>query len=172
LRIAILRFFIIPALGIIVIVIARRQNLQQIETRATSPGVISPPASAEVTASIARETSWGDGPQLFPVRAASIGGRVNLTVRSRHGGSTRSMQSRIAVGSPPSTISTALRVNASDSPASSAAAASVALLREPLRRPPGLPDRPSSNGRPRARPGGFGKIRLLIAISVIPPSAP
>jgi hypothetical protein len=39
-----------------------------------------------------------------------------------------------------SAISTALRVNASDSP--SAAAAGVALLRESLRRPPELPGRP------------------------------
>src|SRR5207245_10278285 len=135
------------------------------------PALSSTRARAELTASIARETGWGAGPALFPVRAASIGGRLNLTARPRHGGSTRSMQSRIAVGSPPSAISTALRVNASDSPASSAAAARVALLREPRRRPPGLPDRPFSNGRPRARPGGFGKSRSLIAISVIPPSA-
>jgi hypothetical protein len=50
----------------------------------------------------------------------SIGG-LNLTARSWHGGSTRSMQSRIAVGSPASAISTALRVNAWDSPASNPA---------------------------------------------------
>jgi hypothetical protein len=44
-----------------------------------------------------------------------------------------------------------LAVNASASPSSSTAAASVALLREPRRRPAGLPDRPFSNGCPRAR---------------------
>jgi len=178
-------------LGIILIRIPRRQNLQQIETRAfllgcfdcphkgfdnpaivsASPGVISPRASPEVTASIARETSWADGPLVSPVRPPSIGGRLNLMVRSRHGGSTRSIQSRIAVGSPASAISTALRVNASASPASSVAAASVVLLREPRRRPPGLPDRPFSNGRPRTRPGGFRESRSLIVISVVQPQA-
>src|SRR5271169_4254451 len=79
------------------------------------------------------------------------------------------MQSRIAVGSPPSASSTALRVNASDSPASSAAAASVVLLQEPVRRPAGLPDRPLSNGRPRTRPGGFGETPSAIAISSADP---
>jgi hypothetical protein len=113
--------------------------------RRSRPGVILPLASAAVTARIAAETSL----------TLSIGGKVNLTVRSRHGGKSRSMQSRMAVGSPASASSTALRVNASDSPASNAAAASVALLREPGRRPAGLPDRPFSNGRPRARPAVF-----------------
>jgi hypothetical protein len=55
----------------------------------------------------------------------------------------RSRHSRIAVGSPARASLTALRVNASDSPARNAAAASVALLREPVQRPAGLPDRPS-----------------------------
>src|SRR5208282_2756925 len=112
-------FFIIFAFGIILITTRCRQNLHQIETRAlllggcdrphegfdhpailsASPGVISPPASAEVTAFIACETSRDDGPQISPGRVPPMGGRRNLTVRSRHGGSTRSMQSRIAVGS-------------------------------------------------------------------------
>jgi hypothetical protein len=70
----------------------------------------------------------------------------------------RSRQSRIAVGSPARASSIALRVNASDSPARNAAAASVALLRDPVCRPAGLPDRPFSYGRPRARPGSFGEI--------------
>jgi len=160
LRIAIIGFFIfarfaiiVPVaiiIGIIFIIIARRQNLQQIEMRASlpgcfdrrhegvdhpailsaSPGVILPRASAAVTAFIARETSWADGPQVSPVRAPVDRWQTDLTVRSRHGGSTRSMLSRFAVGSPASAISTALRVNVPDSPASSAAAASVALLRE------------------------------------------
>jgi len=45
---------------------------------------------------------------------------------------------RIAVGSPTRASSTALRVNASDSRARNAAAASVALLREPVCRPGGI----------------------------------
>jgi hypothetical protein len=39
----------------------------------------------------------------------SIGGKMNLTARSRHGGRIRSMQSRIAVGSSASASSTAVR---------------------------------------------------------------
>src|SRR5260221_8083651 len=54
---------------------------------AASPGVIAPPASAEVTAFIAPAMS----------AALSIGGRANFTVRLRHGGRIRSRQSRIAV---------------------------------------------------------------------------
>jgi len=50
-------------------------------------------------------------------------------------------------GRPASAISTALRVNASDSPASSAAAASVALLREPVAGRRGCPTGPLLNGR-------------------------
>jgi hypothetical protein len=84
----------------------------------------------------------------------------------------RSRQSRIAVGSPPRASSTARRVNASDSPARNAAAASVALLREPVRRPSGLRDRPFLYGRPRARPGGFGESPLAIVVSSIPISGP
>jgi hypothetical protein len=69
------------------------------------------------------------------VEALWIGGKANFTVRSRQGRKMRSRQSRIAVGSLKRASSTPLRVNASDSPASNAAAASVALLREPIRRP-------------------------------------
>jgi len=43
---------------------------------------------------------------------------------------------------PASASSTVLRVKASDSPARNAAAAIVVLLRQPTRRPPGLPDWP------------------------------
>jgi len=54
-----------------------------------------------------------------------------------------------------------------------AAAALVALLRQPARRPAGLPDRPFSNGRPRTRPGGFGERPSVIVISsVIPTGGP
>src|SRR5437588_3209434 len=42
-----------------------------------------------------------------------------------------------------------LPVNTSDSPARNVAAASVALLREPVRHPAGSPDRAFSYGRPR-----------------------
>src|SRR5260370_23996617 len=119
------------------------------------PGVIAPSASAEVTAFIAAAIS----------AALSIGGNAKLTVRSRQAGRTRSMQSLIAVGSPPSASSTALRVKVSDSPASSAAAASVVLLREPVRPPAGLPDRPLSNGRPRTRPSRFGEAPSAIDTS-------
>ncbi|HXO91389.1 MAG TPA: hypothetical protein VN849_11435, partial [Stellaceae bacterium] len=97
--------------------------------------------------------------------ALSIGGKMNFTVRSRHGGRMRSMHRRNAVGSPPSASSTALLVKASDSPARNAAAAMVVLLRHPTRRPSGLPDRPFSNGRPRTRPGGFGESSSVTAIS-------
>jgi hypothetical protein len=76
------------------------------------------------------------------------------------------MHSRNAVGSPTSASSTALRVKASASPASNAAAAIVVLLRQPIRRPTGFPDRPFSNGRPRTRPGGFGAIPSVIIISL------
>jgi hypothetical protein len=91
----------------------------------TSPGVMAPSASAGVTAFIAAAISAG----------LSIVGSSNLTARSRHGGRMRSTQSRMAIGSSPSASSTTLRVKASDSPASSVAAAIVALLRQPGRRP-------------------------------------
>ena len=107
--------------------------------------------------------------------ALSIGGKANLTMRSRHGGRMRSRQSRSAPtgqarglkvhGSPINASSTAMRVNASASPASSAAAAIVVLLRQPTRRPSGLPDRPFSNGRPRTCPDAFGAIPSVIDIS-------
>ena len=60
-----------------------------------------------------------------------------LDESSRQGARSRSMQSRMAVGSSASASSTALRVKASDSPASQAATASVALFREPVLRPAG-----------------------------------
>src|SRR6516165_2598441 len=128
---------------------------------AASPGVISPRASAGVTACTAAEIS----------ATFSIGGKVKLTVRSRHRGRIRSVQSRIGVGSPSRASSTALRIRASDSPTSSAAAASVALLREPVRRPAGLPDRPFSNGRPRTRPGSFGNGTSDMVIPLVRPVA-
>ena len=66
------------------------------DRRRFAGGVITPPASAEVTAFIAPAMS----------AALSIAGKTNLTVRSR--------QSRMAVGSP-TRASSALRVNASAS---------------------------------------------------------
>jgi hypothetical protein len=77
-----------------------------------SPGVITPPASAEVTAFIAVAMSWAFSPRGLSRGALSIGGNANLTVRSRQGGKMRSRQSRIAVGSPTRASSTTLRVSA------------------------------------------------------------
>src|SRR5262245_22302270 len=79
----------------------------------------------------------------------SIFGRSNTTGRSRLGGSTRSRQSRSAAISPSNAFSTALRAMALASPSSNASTAIVALLRDPLGRPSGLPLRPALNGRPR-----------------------
>jgi hypothetical protein len=77
---------------------------------------------------------------------AASDGSENLTGRSWHRGSTRSMHSFIANMSPASAAqgfyTPALRLNPSASPSSKVAAASVALFREPRRRPAGLPDRP------------------------------
>jgi hypothetical protein len=78
----------------------------------------------------------------------------------------RSRQSRIAVGSPAIASSTALRVNASDSPARNAAAASVALSPGRIARPP------FSYGRPRRPPRGFGEIPSAMCISSIPIGGP
>ena len=58
-------------------------------------------------------------------------------------------------------------VNASASLASKAAAAIAVLLRQPTRRPRGLPDRPFSNGRPRTGPGAFGAIPSVMVISSV-----
>jgi hypothetical protein len=43
----------------------------------------------------------------------------------------------------------------------------VVLLRQPIRRPLGWPDRPFSTGRPRTRPGGFGVSPSAIEISLV-----
>ena len=61
----------------------------------------------------------------------------------------RSRQSRKAVGSPARASSTALRLSAVASPSSNSCAARVDRLIEPRGRPPGFPDRPFANGRPR-----------------------
>jgi hypothetical protein len=163
------------------IVIAQRQNLQRIYSKpsplgfvdrpgegldhprfvAASPGVISPLTSAAVTACIAAEMS----------SVLSIGGEVNLTARSRHGGRIRSMQSRIAVGSPASASSTAMRVRAADSPREKRCGGECRLIAEPSRRPAGLPDRPFSNGRPRARPGSFCNTTSDMVIPLVRPAA-
>jgi hypothetical protein len=79
----------------------------------------------------------------------------------------RSMHSRNAVGSPTSTSLTALRNNASASPARNTAAAMVVLLRQETQRPSGLPDRPFSNGRPRTRCVGCGASSSIIDISFV-----
>src|SRR5271165_1061393 len=105
-------------------------------------------------------------PTGFVPCGLSIGGSANLTVRSRHGGRIRSRHSRMAVGPPTSAKSIAFWVKASDPASSNAAAASVALFRDPARRPAGLPDRPFWNGRPRGSPGGFGKSPSAMCISL------
>jgi hypothetical protein len=125
-----------------------------------SPGVMTPAASAAVTAFMARAMS----------AALSIGGSANLTERSRQGGRMRSIQSRIAVGSPASAISTARRVKPSASPSSSTAAASVFLLRAPAGRPAGWPDRPFANGRPVPAPVLVKAHQPLSSPWVRPPS--
>jgi hypothetical protein len=80
------------------------EGVDQRRYRGRFARVMAPAASAEVTAFIAG-----------PISAAlSIGGNSNLTVRSRQGGRTRSMQSRIAVGSPARASSTVLLVKTSD----------------------------------------------------------
>jgi hypothetical protein len=79
-------------------------------------------------------------------------------------GSTRSRHSFIANMSPASAASTAPPVNPKASPSSKVAAASVALAREPRRRPAGLPDRPGWNSRLRPRAGGRGTISSLIEL--------
>jgi hypothetical protein len=119
-----------------------------------SPGEMTPPASAAVTAPIASAIS----------AALLIGGSANSTARSR--GKIRSRHSRIANGSPARAASTALRVSVSASLASSFWAAIVALLREPNRRPAGFPDCPLGNGRPRTRSDGFSATLSTIRTSL------
>jgi hypothetical protein len=77
---------------------------------AASPGVISPHASAVVTAFIARATFCSDGSSISPLPMAASDGSENVTGRSWHRGSTRSRHSFIANISPASPASTALRV--------------------------------------------------------------
>ena len=100
--------------------------------------------------------------------ALSIGGKANLTMRSRQGGRMRSRQSRSAVGSPTSASSTALRVNASASPARNAAeqrSSSCCGSRPGGRRD--CPTGPSRTGRPRTRPGRLGVNPSVIGISLV-----
>jgi hypothetical protein len=116
---------------------------------AASPNEIMPPASAEVTAFIAGAMS-----------AASIGGEANMIVRSRHGGRTRSRQSRIAderqrhglVGQGLGLAREQCR------------AGDGRLVAAATRRPAGLLDRPFSNGRPHP-PRRFGVRPSVIGIS-------
>jgi hypothetical protein len=162
------------------ITIAQRQSLQRIYSKTSPAGCCDRPSKVSTTRDRCR-LAWRDivagehcGDRLHrgrDVADAPVGGKVNLTLRSRHGGRSHSMQSRMAVGSLASTSSTAFRVNAPDSSASNAAAASVALLREPGRRPAGLPDRPFSNGRPRACPGSLGNSTSDMVIPLVQPVA-
>jgi hypothetical protein len=131
--------------------------------------VIAPLATAELTAFIAAAMSWA-----FSPRALSRGGALDrrqcefyraFAARRQDALEAKPNRSRVAAES-------ALHVKASDSPARNAAAASVALLREPVCRPAGLPNRPFSYGRPRARPSGLGEIPSAIVISSIPIGGP
>ena len=115
-----------------------------------SPAVISAEATALAIAAIV--------PAASP--ALCKAGSLKLTGRSRRGGKIRSRHSRIAVLSPASAISTTFRVSASASPSSSASAASVVRWRAPLGLPPGFPERPFENGRPRCIPAVFAAIVL------------
>jgi hypothetical protein len=107
------------------------------------PGVITPPASAEVTAFIAAAMSWA-----FSPRALSRGSTLDRRQSELHHAIAAGRQNAFeaqphrARGSPTSASSTALRVKAAASPLSKAAAAIVVLLRQPTRRPVGLPDWP------------------------------
>jgi hypothetical protein len=74
--------------------------------------------------------------------------------KSRALASVDRFRARHAVGSPASAISTALLIDASDSRASSAAAASVVLLCEPRRHPPGLADQPFRTAAHAPAPAG------------------
>jgi hypothetical protein len=135
---------------------------------AASPGVISPHASAVVTAFVARDTFCGDGSSISRLPTAASDGSENVTGRSWRRGSTRSRHSFIANMSPASAASTALHVNPKASPSSKVAAASIALFREPRRRPAGLPDRPSwsSRLRPRAGDGPISSLTELLPASL------
>jgi hypothetical protein len=132
--------------------------------RPASPGVISPQASAVVTAFIARDTLCGDGSSISPLPMTASDDSDNVPGRSRHRGSTCSRHIFIADMSPASAASTALRVNPRASPSSKVAAASGALFREPRRRPAGMPDRPGWKSRLRPRAGGRGKTWSLIEL--------
>src|SRR6516164_5011105 len=118
---------IVRALGITIsgfIIICQSQNLQRIYSRLSSFGCsdrpsegvdhIRDPLRLAGCDDTAGERGGDRGIITAAISAAfSIGGNVNLTGRSRHGGTMRSMQSRNAVGSPASASSTALRVKAS-----------------------------------------------------------
>ena len=123
---------------------------------AASPGVITPPASAEVTAFIAAAMSWAFSPRALS-RGSTLDrrqGELDRTFAALRQNAFDAQPQRCRV--PDQRQLDGLAVKASASPASNAAAAIIVLLRQPTRRPRGLPDRPFSNGRPRTRPGAFG----------------
>src|SRR5437660_7500473 len=134
-------------------------------TSIASPGDKVPAAQAVRTADEALSAS--ETPSIF--------GRSNTTGRSRLGGSTRSRQSRSAAMSPSNAFSTALRAMALASPSSSASTAIVALLRDPLGRPSGLPLRPALYGRPRCFFAVFsagGRLSMASMLGVMSSSSP
>src|SRR5271166_4588254 len=95
---------------------------------AASPGVMSPDATACVSAAAAAIRSL----------AAVMRGMSTSTGRSFLGGRMRSMTSLSAVISPPLALSMQRRVSSSASPSRSASAARVARWRAPLGFPAGL----------------------------------
>src|SRR5205823_15085320 len=118
---------------------ARRKLSIICDSANPSPGVMPPRPTASATAFIAPRIS----------AALLVGGRESSTDRSRRGATVRSRQSRSAVGSPARASSTALRLSAVASPSSNSCAARVDRFIAPRGRPPGFPDCPFANGRPR-----------------------
>jgi hypothetical protein len=94
-------------------------------TAAASLGVSTPRAQAVRTA---REASTKSP-------AVSIGGRSNMTGRSRRAGNSRSKQKRSAARSPASACATSTRPRSAAAASMMASRASVAFLRAPLGRP-------------------------------------
>jgi len=150
LRIAVFTFIIVISfitfIGFIItlgfITIAQSQNLQRIYSKRSPPGCFYSPSEGLDYRRDRCRLTWCD---------IALGKRRGD--RLHRGGDI------------------AARVRASASPARSAAAASVALLREPGRRPAGLPDRPFSNGRPRTRAGSFVNSTSDMIIRLVRPAA-
>jgi hypothetical protein len=111
-----------------------------------------PPASADVTAFIAAAMSWAFSPRALS-RGSTLDrrqGELDRTFAALRQNAFDAQPQRCRV--PDQRQLDGLAVKASASPASNAAAAIIVLLRQPTRRPRGLPDRPFSKGRPGPAP--------------------